>query len=78
MVLVVGAEGPGLSEAALAQTDLPLTIPMEGAVESLNATVSAAVVLFERYRRLHHSHGKDRDGDSGDVGGNVGAPTSRP
>ena len=51
-VLVVGAEGPGVSADAAARATLHLTIPMAGAVESLNATVSAAVVLFERARAL--------------------------
>src|SRR5204862_3787710 len=44
-VLAVGAEGPGLSPALLARVDLRLTIPMEPPVESLNATVAAALVL---------------------------------
>lgn len=52
MVLVVGAEGPGVSPDALARADLRLTIPMCPPVESLNATVSAAVVLFERLRAI--------------------------
>lgn len=51
-VLVVGAEGPGVSQAAAERATVRLTIPMVGAVESLNATVSAAVVLFERARAL--------------------------
>ena len=51
LVLAVGAEGPGLSPALLARAGLRLTIPMEPAVESLNATVAAALVLFEVRRR---------------------------
>ena len=51
LVLAVGAEGPGLSPALLARADLRLTIPLEPAVESLNATVAAALVLFELLRR---------------------------
>jgi TrmH family RNA methyltransferase len=51
LILAVGAEGPGLSPALLARADLRLTIPMEPAVESLNATVAAALVLFETRRR---------------------------
>jgi TrmH family RNA methyltransferase len=56
LILTVGAEGPGLSEKLLARMrdeDLRLTIPIEPPVESLNATVAAALVLFEvRRRRL--------------------------
>jgi RNA methyltransferase, TrmH family len=51
LVLAVGAEGPGLSPALLARIDLRLTIAMEPPVESLNATVAAALVLFEMRRR---------------------------
>jgi TrmH family RNA methyltransferase len=51
LVLAVGAEGPGLSPGLLARIELRLTIPMEPAVESLNATVAAALVLFEARRR---------------------------
>lgn len=51
LVLAVGAEGPGLSPALLSRATLRLTIPLEPAVESLNATVAAALVLFEVRRR---------------------------
>lgn len=51
LVLLVGAEGPGLSPALAARADLGLTIPMAAPVESLNATVAAALVLFEVRRR---------------------------
>lgn len=51
LVLAVGAEGPGLSDALLARADLRLTIPLAPPVESLNAAVAAALVLFEIRRR---------------------------
>ena len=51
LILAVGAEGPGLSPSLLNRAGLRLTIPMEPAVESLNATVAAALVLFEIRRR---------------------------
>lgn len=51
VLLAVGAEGPGLSPALQARAGLRLTIPMEPQVESLNATVAAALVLFEIRRR---------------------------
>jgi RNA methyltransferase, TrmH family len=51
LVLAVGAEGPGLSEAIVERADLRLTIPLAPPVESLNATVAAALVLFEHRRR---------------------------
>lgn len=51
LVLAVGAEGPGLSDALLRRADLRLTIPLAPPVESLNAAVAAALVLFEIRRR---------------------------
>ncbi len=51
LLLALGAEGPGLSPAIAAECDLSLTIPLAGKVESLNATVAAALVLFERQRQ---------------------------
>jgi TrmH family RNA methyltransferase len=51
LILAVGAEGPGLSSSLLSRVHLRLTIPMEKGVESLNATVAAALVLFEVRRR---------------------------
>src|SRR5436305_1294572 len=47
LVLMLGAEGAGLSRELLARADLKLTIPMASGVESLNAAVAAALVLFE-------------------------------
>lgn len=55
LILAVGAEGPGLSPDIAdraGQSGLRLTIPMAPPVESLNVTVAAALVLFERRRRL--------------------------
>jgi TrmH family RNA methyltransferase len=51
LVLALGAEGPGLSDALIARADLRLTIPLSPPVESLNAAVAAALVLFEIRRR---------------------------
>jgi TrmH family RNA methyltransferase len=52
--VLVGNEGTGLPEQALAAADVDLSIPMAGAVESLNAGVAAALLLFEaaRQRRI--------------------------
>lgn len=51
LCLAVGAEGPGLSTAAVARCDLRVTIALDPAVESLNAVVASALVLFEIRRR---------------------------
>ncbi len=58
LVLALGAEGPGLSTALSRRAALRLTIPLEPPVESLNATVAAALALFElRRRRLQQTPG---------------------
>ena len=46
-----GAEGPGLSDAALEVADERLYIPIESETESLNVAAAAAVCLFEQRRR---------------------------
>lgn len=51
LVLVFGAEGEGMSDAMIAAADLRLTIPGSGAVESLNVSASAAVLLGEWWRQ---------------------------
>jgi tRNA G18 (ribose-2'-O)-methylase SpoU len=43
--LLVGAEGDGLSEAALSNADLTVRIPMVPGVDSLNVATSAAIGL---------------------------------
>jgi TrmH family RNA methyltransferase len=56
-VLVVGGEAAGASAAVRARAT-PIAIPMLGRVESLNAAVAGAVILFEaaRQRRVVDSH----------------------
>ncbi|MBB5831763.1 23S rRNA (guanosine(2251)-2'-O)-methyltransferase RlmB [Brachybacterium aquaticum] len=46
-VLVVGAEGKGLSRLARESSDQVVSIPMGGRTESLNASVAAAIALYE-------------------------------
>jgi len=46
----IGNEGAGLSEA-LMKLCQPVTIPMPGKVESLNAAAAAAICLFEAVRQ---------------------------
>ncbi|HRQ72213.1 MAG TPA: RNA methyltransferase [Phycisphaerales bacterium] len=43
--LLVGAEGPGLSEGATAGAELRVRIPISVGVDSLNAAVAAAIAL---------------------------------
>lgn len=48
---LIGNEGNGLSEQIAAHADSYIRIPMEGQVESLNAAVSAALLMYECNRQ---------------------------
>jgi RNA methyltransferase, TrmH family len=50
-VLVLGSEATGISERALARVTGHVSIPLHGGVESLNAAVAGAVILFEAARQ---------------------------
>ena len=47
VALLLGAEGDGLSRAALDASDTVVTIPMAGRVDSLNVAAASAVALWE-------------------------------
>lgn len=47
LALLLGTEGDGLSDGALAAADVALTIPMQGGVDSLNVAAAAAVAFWE-------------------------------
>ncbi|MBD5391013.1 23S rRNA (guanosine(2251)-2'-O)-methyltransferase RlmB [bacterium] len=46
LAVIIGSEGFGMSKTLLKQVDYLLSIPMVGHVNSLNASVSAGIVLF--------------------------------
>lgn len=48
---LIGNESSGLSEELAACGDTYIRIPMEGQLESLNAAVAAAVLVYEAYRQ---------------------------
>jgi tRNA G18 (ribose-2'-O)-methylase SpoU len=45
VALLLGAEGPGLTDTALAASDVVVPIPMAGGVDSLNVATAAAVAF---------------------------------
>ncbi|WP_197282127.1 23S rRNA (guanosine(2251)-2'-O)-methyltransferase RlmB [Dethiosulfatarculus sandiegensis] len=51
LALVVGSEHKGVGDRLLKECDLLTTLPLAPAVESLNASVAAGVVLFEVVRQ---------------------------
>ena len=55
VALVIGAEGKGLSRLVKERCDQIVSIPMKGHIASLNASVSAALVMYEAVRQRTES-----------------------
>jgi 23S rRNA (guanosine2251-2'-O)-methyltransferase len=55
-VLVLGSEGSGLRPRVAESCDELISIPAAGRVESLNASVAAAVIMFEARRQQSARH----------------------
>lgn len=53
VALLVGGEGPGLTEHAMRATDVRARIPMAEDTDSLNVATSAAIAFYERQRSRH-------------------------
>ena len=51
LAVVVGTEDEGLSDFWLSQADLRVKIPMMGKVNSLNVSVSTALIIYEAVRQ---------------------------
>jgi 23S rRNA (guanosine2251-2'-O)-methyltransferase len=51
LALVIGSEGKGLRQLVKENCDFVITIPMKGAINSLNASVATGVALYEVIRQ---------------------------
>lgn len=51
VALMVGTELFGVSDAALAEADQQIRLPMKGMTQSLNVSVACAIVLYEAMRQ---------------------------
>ena len=51
IALIIGNEGNGVDPLLMAKADAIVKIPMEGTIESLNAAVSAGILMYERMRK---------------------------
>jgi len=53
IALVIGNEGEGISRLAKEKCDFLVSLPMRGPIPSLNASVAAAVCMYEILRNRH-------------------------
>ncbi len=51
IVAVIGSEGKGMRRLTRENCDLPVKIPMVGKINSLNASVAGAVLMYEIFRQ---------------------------
>ena len=51
VAILIGGEGPGLPQELIEAADERVTIPMQPPVESLNAAVTAALIVYEARRQ---------------------------
>jgi tRNA G18 (ribose-2'-O)-methylase SpoU len=52
VAVLVGAEGPGLTETTMRASDMRVRIPMSRGTDSLNVATAAALAFYERVRLL--------------------------
>ena len=57
--IVVGTEATGLSEEWMKNSTQNVIIPMQGKIDSLNVSVSAAIIIFEAKRQRNFVHSKE-------------------
>jgi tRNA G18 (ribose-2'-O)-methylase SpoU len=62
VAMLVGAEGPGLSETAMRASDVRVRIPMSRGTDSLNVATAAALAFYERARVTGGQERSDRGG----------------
>ena len=51
LALVIGSEGNGIRRLVKERCDNVVSIPMEGEINSLNASVAAGILIFESVRQ---------------------------
>lgn len=57
LAIVIGSEGRGISRLIKEKCDFRVHLPMAGHVTSLNASVAAALLIYEVYRKRHPFEG---------------------
>jgi TrmH family RNA methyltransferase len=61
LAVLIGGEGPGLPPPLVDAADERVTIPMQAPVESLNAAVTAALILYEARRQRTATRTRSHD-----------------
>ena len=56
--LVIGSEGAGIGRLVKEKCDVILSLPMQGKINSLNASVAAGVLMYEFMRQRQGIKGK--------------------
>jgi 23S rRNA (guanosine2251-2'-O)-methyltransferase len=57
LAIIIGSEGKGMSRILKEKCDFLYHLPMVGHVTSLNASVAAALLMYEVYRKRHELNG---------------------
>jgi TrmH family RNA methyltransferase len=53
VIVLLGNEGAGLDETVSTHADQTMTITMRAGMDSLNVSVTAALILWEAHRQRH-------------------------
>jgi TrmH family RNA methyltransferase len=56
LAIAVGTEDEGLTDFWISNADVKIKIPMMGKVNSLNVSVSTALILYEAVRQRSQYH----------------------
>ena len=51
LAIVIGSEGKGLGRLVAEKCDFLISLPMQGKINSLNASVATGVILYEVLRQ---------------------------
>ena len=51
LAIIIGSEGYGMSKLVKENADILIKIPMKGKITSLNASVSAGIVIYEAVKQ---------------------------
>ncbi len=65
VAILVGAEGPGLTETAMRASDIRVRIPMSRGTDSLNVATAAALAFYERVRLVRDDRRRRSRGEPG-------------